>query len=89
LGHADKNHLVDASNYKRVYRNQGWISPVILLDGTVVGTWSYQRRGKNWLLKIEPFEKFSKSTHGKIEMEAKSLGKFLETSWEIKFNKKP
>jgi len=89
LGHADKNHLVDASHYKRVYRNQGWISPVVLLDGRVIGIWSYQRRGKNWLLEIVPFEKFSKTIQAKIAAEAASLGKFLETSWEIKFNKKP
>jgi uncharacterized protein YcaQ len=87
LGHADKNHLVDASNYKQVYRNQGWISPVILLDGRVIGIWSYQRRGNNWLLEIEPFEKFSKTAQAKIAAEAASLGEFLETSWEIKFNK--
>ncbi len=83
LGHADKNHLVDSSNYKRIYRNQGWISPVILLDGRVAGIWSYQRRGKNWLWEIEPFEKFSKPIQAKIEAEAASLGEFLETSWEI------
>ncbi|MCI0696874.1 winged helix DNA-binding domain-containing protein [candidate division KSB1 bacterium] len=87
LGHADKNHLVDADYYKRVYRNQGWISPVVLLNGRVVGTWSYTRRGKQLSLEIEPFEKFSKTIHAGIEEEAASLGDFLETSWGIKFNK--
>lgn len=85
LAHADKNHLVSSSYYKRVYRNQGWISPVILLDGRVIGVWSYTRRTKRWLLEIEPFGKFSKSLRGKIEEEAASLGNFLQTSWEIKF----
>jgi len=85
LAHADKNHLVDSSHYKRVYRNQGWISPVILLDGKVIGVWSYTRRAKRWALAIEPFQKFSKAVRAKIEEEAASLGNFLETSWEIKF----
>jgi hypothetical protein len=40
LGHVDKDHLVDPDYYKRVYRNQGWISPVILLNGRVIGAWS-------------------------------------------------
>jgi len=86
LAHADKNHLVDSSHYKRVYRNQGWISPVILLDGRVVGVWSYTRRAKRWALEIEPFEKFSKAIRAKIEEEAASLGNFLGTSWDIKFS---
>src|SRR5438128_8510734 len=46
LAHADKNHLVGARYYKRVYRQQGWVSPVVLLNGRVIGTWSYTREGK-------------------------------------------
>ncbi|HVI09219.1 MAG TPA: winged helix DNA-binding domain-containing protein, partial [Candidatus Binatia bacterium] len=30
LAHRDKDHLLSAAHYKRVYRNQGWISPVVL-----------------------------------------------------------
>ncbi len=85
LAHADKNHLISSAHYKRVYRNQGWISPVILLDGKIIGVWSYTRRAKRWPLEIEPFEKFSKTIRAKIEEEAASLGNFLETEWEIKF----
>jgi hypothetical protein len=85
LAHADKDHLVGSSHYKRVYRNQGWISPVILLDGKVIGVWSYKRRAKRWELKIEPFQKFPKTIRAKIEEEAASLGNFLGTSWKIKF----
>jgi hypothetical protein len=80
----DKNHLMDSNYYKRVYRNQKWISPVVLLNGRVIGIWSYTRRGKVLSLKIEPFEKFPKIIHAKIEEESASLGSFLETSWEVK-----
>jgi hypothetical protein len=87
LAHADKNHLVHSHHYKRVYLNQGWISPVILLDGRVIGIWSYTRQGKQLSFEIEPFQKFSKTIRAKIEEEAASLGSFLEASWEIKFRK--
>src|SRR5271169_436092 len=60
LAHAEKDHLVERVHYKRVYRNQGWISPVVLLDGRAVGTWSSTRRGKRSALEIKPFETFSK-----------------------------
>jgi len=40
LAHAEKNHLVHDRHYKRVYRQAGWISPVVLLNGRVIGTWS-------------------------------------------------
>jgi uncharacterized protein YcaQ len=86
LGHADKDHLVDASYYKRVYRNQGWISPVVLLNGRVIGVWSYARRGKGLLFEVELFEKLSKTIRARIEEEAASLGDFLEMPWEIQFS---
>jgi hypothetical protein len=47
LGHRDKEHIVESRHYKRVFRDQWWISPVILKNGRIVGTWSYkQERGK-------------------------------------------
>lgn len=85
LGHSEKGHLVSPTQYKRVYRKAGWISPVVLLNGRVVGVWSYTRGGKRLSLKVEPFERFSKTIRARIEEKAASLGDFLETSWEIKF----
>ena len=60
-------------HYKRIYRNQGWISPVILLDGKVIGTWSHERKGKFLEITVEPFEKIPKSLHPLVEAEAKRL----------------
>ncbi len=87
LGHADKNELVASSYYKRVYRKAGWISPVVLLSGRVAGTWSYAGRGKRLSLNIAPLENFSKTIRTKIEEEAASLGRFLQTLVEIRFGK--
>lgn len=87
LAHAEKNHLVDSRCYKRVYRNAGWISPVVLLNGRVVGIWSHKRRADRVFLECEPFENFSKSIRTKIEEEAGSLARFLAIPFEIKFCK--
>ena len=35
LAHREKDHLLSTQHYKRVYRNQGWISPVVLVDGVI------------------------------------------------------
>ena len=58
-----------------------------LLNGRVIGIWSYARRGKGLSLEVELFEKLSKTIHAQIEEEAASLGGFLETSWEIRFSR--
>jgi hypothetical protein len=83
LGHAETEHLLEPVYYKRVYRNQGWISPVILLGGKVVGTWSHKNRGKRLPITVEPFGKLTKAVRGKIEKEADRLGGFLGTLPDI------
>lgn len=85
LGHAEKNDFLDASDYKRVFRKAGWVSPVVLLNGRVVGTWSYRRHGKRLSLEAVPFAHFSRMIRTRIEEQAARLGSFLESPWDIEF----
>ena len=77
LGHADKNQLVDARYYKRIFRSAAWVSPVVLVNGRAAGLWSHKRQGKQLAVSIEPFEKFSKPVRTLIDAEAVRLGEFL------------
>jgi len=83
LAHAEKNHLVDAAFYKRVYRNQGWISPVVLLNGRIIGIWSSTRKGKRIALTVELFQRKSRIINSAIAEEAASLGHFLEMEVQV------
>ena len=87
LAHASKDHLVDRAAYKRVYRNQGWISPTVLVDGRVAGTWSSRQRGKRVIFEIAPFAAFSKGVRAKIEAECAGLGEFLGVEWQMAFSR--
>ena len=86
LAHREKDHLLSAKHYKRVYRNQGWISPVVLIDGAVAGVWSYKPQGKRLAaVEIEPFGKLSKVERAGIEREAQGLAGFFESDLEFRF----
>ncbi len=85
LGHRDKGHLVDAAHYKRVYRSQGWLSPVVLVGGRVVGVWSYRRRAGRLHVELEPFARFPAAVRAGIEAEAEDLGRFLGAEAEVAF----
>lgn len=78
LGHRDRAHLIDRARYKQVYRAQGWLAPVVLLDGRVAGIWSYQRKARNLDVAVKMFTSFSKETRTKLEEEAHELSRFLE-----------
>jgi winged helix DNA-binding protein len=86
LAHREKDHLLSAQHYKRVYRNQGWISPVVLINGVITGVWSHKVHGKRLLVNIEPFGKLTKTERAGIESEAASLALFFETELNLKFS---
>jgi hypothetical protein len=70
----------------RVYRPQGWLSPVLLVGGRMDGTWRQERKGRRQLVVIEPFAgRLPAWARRAAEAEAERLTAFtggeLELSW--------
>ena len=78
LAHAAKDHLVESRFYKRVYRNQGWLSPVVLAGGRIVAVWFASTKGGAVDIEIQPFARLSAATRAAIVQEAEALGRFLD-----------
>ena len=55
LGHPDRRHLVDARHHAAVYRPQGWVAPVVLAGGRVLGVWSLDRAAGRAIVRVTPF----------------------------------
>jgi hypothetical protein len=86
LAHRDKDHLLSVKHYKRVYRNQGWISPVVLIDGVIAGVWSHKLERKKLLVRVEPFGKLSRAARAGITQEAESLASFYQSEVDCRFS---
>src|SRR5258707_1788504 len=80
LGHALKDHLIEPKYYKQLYRNQGWISPVILVDGKSAGIWSHGMSRGKLIMDLKPFAKLSRAARDRIEEHKASLARFLGCS---------
>jgi Winged helix DNA-binding domain len=78
LGHYERGHLVDPAHYKDVYKDQGWLAPVVLVDGRVGGTWSYQRKSGKLEVAVRMFTSFKEDTDKQVKEEAHDLSRFLE-----------
>jgi hypothetical protein len=68
---------LDPAYRKRIYRLQGWVSAVLLVNGRIEGVWKHQRRGRRLDITIDPFRKLPRWTRGPIEAEAERLAAFL------------
>ncbi len=77
LAHATKDHLVERRHYKKVYRNQGWLSPVVLQGGRIVGVWKLSSAGGDASVDVEPFGTLGRPARLALEREAGELGAFL------------
>jgi Winged helix DNA-binding domain len=70
----------------RVYRPQGWLSPVLLVGGRMDGAWRQERKGRRLLVTIEPFAgPLPAWARRAAEAEAERLAAFaggeLELTW--------
>ena len=79
--HSD--YILDAAHKTRVYRAQGWISPVVLVDGRMEGVWEHEMKKGKTVVTITPFAKFNKSVQQGIEAEAERLGAFLSAESQV------
>ncbi len=67
----------------RVHRPQGWVSPVLLVDGRIDGVWRQERKGKRLVVEIEPFANAPKWVVRGVEQEAESLAAFMGAPLEL------
>jgi uncharacterized protein YcaQ len=81
--HAD--HLLPGPYRDRVYRPQGWLTPVLAVEGSMVGVWKHERRGSRITVQVEPFVPLARSARPALEQEAERLATFLGGSLDLTF----
>jgi uncharacterized protein YcaQ len=69
--------LLDPKYRRRIYRLQGWVSPVLLVNGHMAGVWKHERKGGTVSVEIEPFAKLPRWTRIHIAAEAERLAAFV------------
>jgi hypothetical protein len=77
--------LMPAAYRDRVYRAQGWISPVVLVNGRIAGVWEYDKQRSRIAVKVELFAPPSDEVQDGIEAEANRLGAFLGGPVELSY----
>jgi hypothetical protein len=79
IGMGRHTPLLDEKLVPKVYRKQGWISPVVLVNGQVAGTWRHERKGRRLSLEVEPFTSLSAWSRRQIEAEAQRLATLYDS----------
>ncbi len=73
-------HLLPGDLQMRVYRPQGWLSPVLLVNGRMMGTWRHDIKGRRVMVEVEPFIEVPQWVRRAAGQEAERLGGFFACS---------
>jgi len=72
--------LLPAAMKERVFRQAGWISPCVLVDGAIAGVWRHERRGARLAVEIEPFGKLPAWARKQLREDADRLATHLSAT---------
>ncbi|MFD1150940.1 winged helix DNA-binding domain-containing protein [Saccharothrix hoggarensis] len=75
------HHFLDGGTPDRVYRPQGWLSPVVMVDGMMAGVWSRERKGAKVCVTVEPFRSLSAGARKAVLDEVRRVAGAAEVHW--------
>ena len=81
----DRDAVLLEAHRARVYRPQGWLSPVLLVGGVMAGVWASERKGDRLEVEIEPFDVVTKAVRAAAEKEAAGLAAFLGGEADVRW----
>jgi uncharacterized protein YcaQ len=79
------SYLMEDAHKARVYRNQGWISPVVLVDGRFEGVWEHDKKRDQVTITVEMFTPPDARVKDEIEAEAQRVAAFLGGTLQLAF----
>ena len=79
----DREAVLPGALKGHVYRPQGWLSPVLLVDGRMEGVWRHERREDRLSVGIEPFARQPDWVRRAAEEEAERLARFVGGGLEL------
>ena len=77
MGHQTRDHLFERKHAPKVSRVAGWISAVVLVDGRVIGTWTYAVAGTTLRVTVAPFRPLSPRARSAVDLRAHEIARAM------------
>ncbi len=86
-GTSPREAFVAPGDLRRVFKRQGFVSPVLLVDGRIEGIWTHERHGDAVRVKVEPFRPLRPTVRADLAGEVERLAAFLGGSPGLVFDR--
>lgn len=87
VGAGLREWLIPAAHLTRVSRIAGWISPVVLIDGTAAGVWDAKRSGDELSITVEPFGRLERAQCAGVEAAAERVARASGTTARVTYGR--
>jgi hypothetical protein len=75
--------IIAAEHVRRVYTQQGWVKPVLLVDGRIAGTWSHELTNGTLRVEVAAFEPLRPRARTMLGQETQRLATFLGGTCDV------
>ncbi len=77
MGYAKRDHMLARAHTAKVSRTAGWISAVVLVEGTIAGTWTHTLGNRTLRIAIAPFGRLPAKVKAQARERAAEIAKAL------------
>jgi hypothetical protein len=77
IGYEHRDRVIAPKHRPAVYKNNGLIEAVFLVDGTAAGTWRLERTKTDAVVRIRPFDALSRADRTAATAEGEALAFFM------------
>lgn len=78
-----RESFVAPGEMRRIFKQQGFVAPVLLVDGRAAGIWSHERSGDVVRVEVEPFQPLRPKVRALLTDEVDRLAAFLNGSPQL------
>lgn len=75
--------FVPSDGMRRVFSQQGWVAPALLVDGRAAGIWSHEHIGSTVRVQVKPFQPLRPKVRAAVADEVERLAAFLDAVPEL------
>jgi hypothetical protein len=83
IAYKDRSAIIKPEFFKWINAGGGMLSPTIIIDGKVAGTWKREFWKGKVIIKLKPFNSFTKADRKAILEAAEGYSKFHDIAFEI------
>ena len=85
LGYKERFLVLDPTYAKRVNAGGGMLKPTVMVNGYILGTWSYKVREQDTVISIQPFRDLEPHERGLIQRAASRFSSFKSVPIDVSF----